>query len=149
MPLSLPDVGGYFCVLLLPMAYPSPKAGKHKLIAAIRPSSVNIGMHNDYFMPGTGTMWKLMTDGAAHYGLISEQIDVEQESIDACLQNGGMVICSMAPGDFTPAGHFIVLYGKDEEGYAVNDPFCVYRSNQKWTYEQLEHQMKAAWTLFN
>lgn len=39
-------LGGYFCVLLLsllPIAYPSPKAVRHKLMTAIRPSIVNIG----------------------------------------------------------------------------------------------------------
>lgn len=36
--------GGYFCDLLLPMAYPSLKEVKHKLITAIRPSIVNIGI---------------------------------------------------------------------------------------------------------
>lgn len=108
----------------------------------------DFAMHNGYFMSGTGTMWKLMTDGAAHYGLISEQIDVEQELIDQCLQKDGMVICSMSAGDFTAVGHFIVIYGSDEEGYIINDPFCVYRSNQKWSFEQLKKQMKAAWTLF-
>ena len=38
--------GGYFCGLLLsllPIAYPSPKAVRHKLMTAIRPSIVNIG----------------------------------------------------------------------------------------------------------
>ena len=44
MPLSLPDVGGYFCALLLPMVYPSPKTDKHKLITVIRLSIVNIGI---------------------------------------------------------------------------------------------------------
>ena len=44
MPHKFTRQGGYFCVLLLPMAYPSPKAVRHKLITAIRPSMVNIGI---------------------------------------------------------------------------------------------------------
>jgi len=38
MPLSLPDVGGYFCVLLLslPKEYPIPKQVKPKLTTAIK-----------------------------------------------------------------------------------------------------------------
>ena len=39
-------MSGYFCDLLLsllPIAYPSPKAVRHKLMTAIRPSIVNIG----------------------------------------------------------------------------------------------------------
>ena len=40
----LADWGGYFCVLLLPIVYPRLKAVKYRLITAIRPSSVNIGI---------------------------------------------------------------------------------------------------------
>ena len=34
--------GGYFCDLLHPMEYPSPKEVRHKLMTAIRPSIVSI-----------------------------------------------------------------------------------------------------------
>ena len=36
--------GGYFCDLLHPMEYPSPKEVRHKLMTAIRPTSVSIGI---------------------------------------------------------------------------------------------------------
>ena len=44
MPHTFTRQGGYFCVLLLPIEYPRPNAVRHKLITAIRPSSVNIGL---------------------------------------------------------------------------------------------------------
>jgi hypothetical protein len=45
MPLSLPDVGGYFCGLLLslPKEYPIPKQVKPKLTTAIK-STILIGL---------------------------------------------------------------------------------------------------------
>jgi hypothetical protein len=45
MPLSLPDVGGYFCGLLLslPTEYPIAKQVKPKLITAIK-STILIGL---------------------------------------------------------------------------------------------------------
>ena len=41
---DLADWGGYFCVLLFPIVYPGLKAVKPRLITAIRPSSVTIGI---------------------------------------------------------------------------------------------------------
>lgn len=118
--------------------------------AAATPAKVaDFAMSEGYYMYGTGTMWSLMTDGAASYGLDSEQIgDVNEQAIEACLDAGGLVICSMRAGDFTTAGHFILIYGYDAQGFSVNDPFCVYRSTKQWMYEDLEGQIKAAWTVF-
>lgn len=53
----------------------------------------------------------------------------------------------MRPGDFTTAGHFIVLYGYDETGFLVNDPNCAARSGRTWTYEELSGQIKQIWSL--
>ena len=41
------------------------------------------------------------------------------------LDAGRFLICAMKKGDFTAAGHFIVVYGYDESGFLVNDPNCV------------------------
>lgn len=132
-----------------PTALAMVVVGLTKNAEATPDAIADFAMNNDFFMYGTGTMWKLMTDGASHYGLYSEQIDREKELMDQCLLEGGMLICSVGPGDFTPVGHFIVIYDNSEEGYVINDPFCIHRSNQKWTYEQLRKQMKAVWALKN
>ena len=104
-------------------------------------------MENGFYLYGTGTKWSLMTDGAAAYGVQSEQINISQNGIKNALDAGKVVICSVRKGDFTTGGHFIMLYGYDEEGFYVNDPFCVYKSGQKWNYSRLKSQMKAVWTL--
>lgn len=116
---------------------------------SVTPAAVaDFAMDNDYYMAGTGTMWSLMTEGAAHYGLDSTQIDIDRQQMEQCLESDGMLICSMAKGDFTTAGHFIVIYDKGDEGFIVNDPFCIYRSTQEWSFEQLQGQLKSVWAVY-
>ena len=98
-------------------------------------------------MSGTGTMWSLMTEGAAAYGVRSEQINISQIEIKQHLDQGDIVICSVRQGDFTTGGHFILLYDYDDEGFSINDPFSLYRSDQKWDYGKIRSQIKAVWAL--
>jgi hypothetical protein len=102
-------------------------------------------MDNNYYMMGTGTMWKLMSEGALHYGLTAVELEFEETAMKNCIDNGGMIIATMAPGDFTAVGHFIVIYGYDAEGFLVNDPNCLARSQTKWSFETLTSQMKKMW----
>lgn len=106
-------------------------------------------MNEGYYMYGTGTRWSLMTEGAAAYGLESEQIDIGESGMKECLDRGGVIICSVREGDFTVGGHFILIYGYDKEGFFINDPFCLYRSRQKWPYGQIKSQIKALWALYS
>ena len=55
------------------------------------------------------------------------------------------VICAMGPGDFTETGHFIVLAGLTEEGFVVNDPNSIERSERAWTYEEISGQIRNIW----
>ena len=104
-------------------------------------------MNNGYYMKGTGTMWKLMKEGAEDFGLHSVELDTNREQMVQSLDAGKILICSMGAGDFTTGGHFIVIYGYDDEGFKVNDPFCIYRSHQHWTYTTLQSQIKSVWAL--
>ncbi len=106
-------------------------------------------MNNGFYLQGTGTKWSLMTEGAAEYKINSEMIQSDKKRMEQSLDEGGFLICSMGQGDFTLAGHFIVIYGYNKKGFQVNDPFCLYRSNQEWTYSQLENQIKSIWALKN
>ena len=63
------------------------------------------------------------------------------------LNDGGIIICAMSEGDFTVSGHFIIIYGYDMTGFMINDPNCVARSNKRWTFEDLEHQIKNKWKM--
>lgn len=104
-------------------------------------------MDHNYYLKGTGTLWKLMTDGAAHYGLNSEKIGINQKEMEDALDYGAILVLSVKKGDFTNIGHFIVVYGYDENGFKVNDPFCKYKSSLQWSYEQLSKQTKAVWSM--
>ncbi len=104
-------------------------------------------MNNGYYMYGTGTSWSLMSDGAAHYGLSSQEVAADEAAMKQVLDEQGYLICSMRSGDFTTAGHFIVICGYDDEGFQVNDPFCIYRSSLSWSYDTIAGQIKNIWGL--
>ena len=102
-------------------------------------------MDNGYYLPGTGTLWALMEDVAPIYGVGVKQPEASEWQMKSALDRGAVLICSMKPGDFTAGGHFIVIYGYDQNGFLVNDPNCVARSRQSWSYEQISRQMKHLW----
>lgn len=103
-------------------------------------------MNNGHYMNGTGTAWSLMLEGAKDFGLTSERIGINPSTMKKALDKSAFLILSMQPGDFTIGGHFIVIYGYDENGFYVNDPNCVARSRQ-WTYDELGGQIKGIWSL--
>ena len=96
---------------------------------------------NGYYVEGSGTAWALMTEGASRLGLLS----LDESVMKSALDSGQPVICSMGAGDFTTQGHFILIYGYNEEGFLINDPNCIARSSQPWTFERLRGQIKNLW----
>ena len=104
-------------------------------------------MENGYYMSGTGTAWALLEDVPEKYGIYVSQPKAEEHTMKTALDNGSVIICSMGPGDFTAAGHFIVIYGYDKTGFYVNDPNCVARSRQTWSFSELKGQIKNIWVM--
>lgn len=104
-------------------------------------------LDNEYYVEGVGTAWSLLTDYPAEFGLTSFQVQLREAKLKAELDKGRYLICSVRPGDFTSAGHFILIYGYDENGFKINDPKCVYRSRLSWTYEQIRDDIKATWSV--
>lgn len=104
-------------------------------------------MKNGYYVSGTGTAWALLADVPGEYGLQVEEPDASERTFQNALDKGKVIICSMGPGEFTAAGHFVVIYGYDEEGVWVNDPNCVARSRRQWTYEEIGSQIKHVWII--
>ena len=99
-----------------------------------------------YYVPGIGTSWDLMTDGAKRLGLRCEQLGLDEKAIRQELEAGHPVICAMGPGDFTTEGHFIVLTGVEENGkIIVNDPNSKKLSEKGWELTRLMFQMKNLW----
>lgn len=101
--------------------------------------------NNGYYIEGTGTKWSLMTDAPTAYGVKVEELSLAQSVMERTLDAGGKIICAMAPGDFTTAGHFIEIYDYDEKGFYVNDPNCISRSQKQWSYDTLSTQIKNLW----
>lgn len=102
-----------------------------------------------YYSAENGTTWAFMTQGAQILGLNSKDLDINKDSIVSELQRGDLIICSMGPGDFTKTGHFIVIYGYQNDEFLIHDPNSIIRSNQTWDYETLKSQIKHIWTFFN
>lgn len=99
-----------------------------------------------YYVNGVGSDWSLMTKGADELGLKAEEIPLDYNVITNCLNNGRLIICAMGPGDFTDAGHFIVLSGIGENNkIKVNDPNSIANSEKLWDYDQLKGQIKNLW----
>lgn len=100
---------------------------------------------NGHYVKGAGTAWSLMTEGAEAYGLRAEEISLDEKNMQDCLDNGNPIICVVRKGDFTTSGHFIVIYGYDENGFLVNDPNSISRSERQWEFETLKGQIKNLW----
>ena len=103
-------------------------------------------MRQGYYVSGTGTAWAFMEDAAKHYGLYVRTLTKSEEALKAALDRNRYIICAMGPGDFTAGGHFIVIYGYDEDGFLINDPNSRTRSEKHWRYDEISGQIKAIWS---
>lgn len=102
---------------------------------------------NGYYEKDTGTVWGLMSQGAAEFGLNITNVPLSEDAIIRELEEKKPIICSMMPGDFTDYGHFIVLTGLDEEGNVlVNDPNSIARSEKAWKLDAIVSQIKGLWS---
>lgn len=100
----------------------------------------------NYYIEGTGTSWDLMTAGAAAFGITGSELSLDETTMKQELDAGHPIICAMRAGDFTAAGHFIMIYDYDKKGFFVNDPNCKARSEKRWTYDELQGQIKNLWS---
>lgn len=98
-----------------------------------------------YYVPGAGTSWTLMSEGAVHFGVEGEELPLSQSVMERALDQGRPIICSVRAGDFTTTGHFIVVTGMEDGQFTVNDPNSTERSNQLWDYETLKPQISNLW----
>lgn len=101
------------------------------------------------FAPTGATEWAFMTQGASMLGLSSENIHATREDVTNALANGMPVICSVAPGDFTTTGHYIVLGSIDARGMVeVFDPNSPYNSAKRWEIQRILSQTTACWAFW-
>ena len=78
--------------------------------------------------------------------MTGSELSLDESSMKRELDDKHPIICAMRAGDFTAAGHFIVIRGYDKKGFIVNDPNCMARSEKRWTYEELSGQIKNLWS---
>lgn len=95
-----------------------------------------------------GTNWDFWTSGAAALGLKGEELSLSEGAMRAALDEGGLIVCSMRPGDFTTTGHFILIRGYDEKGFYVNDPNRRSNSEKQWSFDTLQGQIKNLWGIY-
>ena len=104
---------------------------------------------NGYYASGYGSSWTLISEGAAKLGLKAEELPLVKKKLVDALEAGKPIILAMGEGDFTSSGHYIVLTGVEDGAFTVNDPNSRIRTEQLWTYEQLEDQIRNIWAISN
>ena len=100
---------------------------------------------NRYYVEGSGSKWTLISEGGKTLGLDVTELPLDENRMKKHLEQGNPIICIMGPGDFTTAGHYIVLRGIQDGSFVVNDPNSKINSERLWSYEELQGQIKNLW----
>jgi len=102
---------------------------------------------NGYLVEGVGSSWTLMTEGASHFGLKSQELPLTEDAIISTLKKGQPIIASMGPGTFTTGGHYLVLTGVDSNNkIIINDSDSKIRSSQTWDIDVFMKETENLWT---
>jgi hypothetical protein len=102
---------------------------------------------NGYSTDGHGSAWTLFSVGAAQLGMQVSELSLNEDSMKQSLDEGGLIVCIVGPGDFTDGGHFILIKGYDDEGFIVNDPNSYTNSAKRWNFDTLRPQIRDLWKL--
>ena len=102
---------------------------------------------NGYYEAGYGSSWTLISEGGGKLGLTVTELPLVKKKIVNSLEEGNPVILALGPGDFTTAGHYVVLAGVEEGKFRVNDPNSRANSERLWSYEELEGQIRNIWSV--
>ncbi len=73
-------------------------------------------------------------------GVNAKTIKVDEDTFKERLDEGNLIVVNVGPGDFTDNGHFMVITGYDDEGFTINDPNSIIKSNTHWQFERLGSQ---------
>lgn len=102
---------------------------------------------NGYESNGSGTAWKLFSEGAKKLGLKSTEIPLDKSRIIENLKAENPIVCVVGPGDFTAKGHFIVMTGYENGKIKINDPNSYQNSKKLWDLDRISSQIKNLWVL--
>ncbi|MEH2943902.1 C39 family peptidase [Lachnospiraceae bacterium KK002] len=114
---------------------------------AMNPRKMAAYAYDSGFYTEAGTGWDFFIRGAGELGLSGRELPLGETQIKQALDQGGLVICSMRPGDFTTTGHFILLRSYDDNGFYVNDPNSRENSEKQWDFDTLSPQIKCLWNI--
>ena len=82
----------------------------------------------------SGTAWDFFIPHIMeHFGFTKAIKTATLAGLKACLDAGGYVVCSMAPGYWTKSGHFICAWKYDDKYVYCNDPASSTRKKQEIT----------------
>lgn len=100
------------------------------------PMIATYSMNRGFYVPNQGTAHTLFTSGAPDFGLYCTKVACTEADMKAHIDAGEMLILAMHYGHFThsAAGHFIMVYGYNQNGFMVNDPASYERSTQYWPF---------------
>lgn len=88
-----------------------------------------------------GTFAELLPAVAPELGLSCTELRITARSITDALSQGQLLICNVGKGDFTDAGHFLVITGIAEDGTVwINDPYSSANSSVSWDPQRLADQ---------
>ena len=102
---------------------------------------------NGYYEKGYGSSWTLISEGGPKLGLTVTELPLVKSKMTGSLEAGNPVILAMGKGDFTSSGHYIVLSGLEDGKFIVNDPNSHANSARRWSYEELEGQIRNIWSV--
>ena len=102
---------------------------------------------NGYYASGYGSSWTLISEGGEELGLSVQELPLVQQKLVDTLEEGTPIILAMGKGDFTSAGHYVVLTGVENGLFHINDPNSRVRSRMLWSYNQLEGQIRNIWAI--
>ncbi len=111
---------------------------------SLTPAAVAAWADANGYAGENGTSWELLRAGCTHFGLEAQELPLSASSVQGALEEGRPVICSVRPGDFTTAGHLIVLAGWRDGQVLVHDPNSSARSTW-WDYSRVEPQIRNLW----
>lgn len=92
-----------------------------------------------------GTSWDLMNEGARDLGLKVQELSLDEKKIIKELKMNHPIICSMRAGIFTTTGHYIVIRDYQDGLFYVNDPNSPIKSQQGYTFQEIQNQIKNIW----
>jgi len=98
-----------------------------------------------YYIDGSGTIMAIMSEGAKELGLNVENIPLNPANMLKHLKNGNLIVCSMGPGIFTTAGHYILLVGEQDGKVIIHDPNSPTNTAKLWDIEEFRDQIKNLW----